>query len=420
MAAEKIQQLQLLPFQKILNKFYQQNSFLQKEFVLTRKNPFKTMSDAEWQTYVETHEPHFTSEPYYEVIPWKELQQLEINAKAAGWELILRTTNNTAYCPGHVGQSWCQRTQWFFGIPNMQLMIHLTYNEDKWSLTKEENNDMPMKNYFHLNVNATTKLKVREKTIDDYDDDYYDYDYSSNTYTYYDNYQRNSDNVEYYDAIKPAKGWVANGGMMDNGTSQFEYIFVGHKAAYNNFLDMFISATIIFDDNKNEEEDDNKETNIMDSMFKPTFWTEWIEQNKDNIQPGKFNILQITHWGDTYVLPGGQFNIDDILKWDMDFRFLQKLMKSNIRNWITRIFGGECCGSIRYDFWNNMDLFNSIIDNQELFKKTCIIEAKTTVDDEWKPFDGYKDSLLQQESIRLSENTTTLIKQMWQYVNQQN
>jgi hypothetical protein len=415
MAAEKIEQLQLKSFEDLVKIFTRQNSFFKKQHLLTKKNPFKTMSDADWKIYVETHEPHFTSEPHYEVIPWEELQKLEIDAKTAGWELILRTTNNTAYCPGYVGQNWCQRTQWFFGLPNMQFLIHLTYNEDKWSLIEENNNnDLPPKNYFSLNVIATSKLKVREKTNEelaqelDYDSDY--------------DYLRNySSRVEYYDLPKPATGWVRNSGMIHNGTSQFEYIFEGSNVKYNSFLGLYTSTANKANDASDSKEKDTlkPEQNIMEQKIPASFWSEWIENNRDNIEPGKFSKVQITHWSDTYVLPGGQFNIDEVLQWDMDFRFLQKFMNSNISNWLEDIFGYNCCGTIRHDFWN-IKIMGPLSDNPELFKKTCIIEAKKSDDDEWTPFDGYRDSLLQYKSIRLSENAHTLIEHIWKYVNLQN
>jgi len=417
MAVGQIEQLKLEPID--FNKFAVQNSFFKKQYKLTKKNPFKTMSDADWKIYVETHQPHFTSEPYYELISWKELQQLENDAKAAGWQLILRTTNNTAYCPGYVGQNWCQRTQWFFGVPNMQLLIHLTYNEDKWSLIEEKNNnDLPPRNYFSLNVIATTKLKVREKTNEelaqelDYDSDY-DYDYQSNYST----------TVEYYYRLKPANGWASNSGMSEGGTSQFEYLFVGSNTKYNSFIGCYTSTTENHDAGGNDAKDNQKEEiNILKKMIKPTFWIEWIENNKDDIEPGKFNkVVQITHWSDTYVLPGGQFNIDEVLQWDMDFRFLQQFMKSNICNWITRVFGYDCCGTIGHNFWN-IKIMGPLSNNPELFKKTCIIEAKKSSDDEWKPFNGYKESesLFQHEYIRLSENAQNLIRQVWDYVYLQN
>jgi hypothetical protein len=382
MDAERIKQLQLKSYEELVSKFSRQNSFLKKQYTLTKKNPFKTMSDADWKIYVETHEPHFTSEPHYELIPWEKLQQLEIDAKAAGWELILRTTNNTAYCPGYVGQYWCQRTQWFFGIPNMQFLIHLTYNEDKWSLIKEKNNnDLPPRNYFSLNVIATSKLKVREKTDEELEQEL-DYDYD---------YQRNySSQVRYYDLPKPATGWFRNSGMLTNRTNQFDYLFEGNL---------------------------KPEKNIMEQMIPASFWTEWIENNSDNIESGKFSKIQITHCSDTDVLPGGQFNIDEVLQWDMCFRFLQKFKNSNISNWVESVFGYNCSRTIRNEFWNFMC---PLSDNPELFKKTCIIEAKKSTDDEWTPFDVYKESLLQYNSIRLSENALTLIEHGWKYVNLQN
>ena len=219
---------------------------------------------------------------------------------------------------------------------------------------------------------------------------------------------------------KPANGWVRNGGMMENGTSQFEYLFAGYNAKYNGFLGTYTStanhdAAGGYDSKDNQKE----ETNILEIMIKPTFWIEWIENNRDDIEPGKFSKVQITHWSDTYVLPGGQFNINTILQWDMDFRFLQQFMKTNINNWITHVYGYNCCGTIGYEFWN-IKLFG--LDTSELFKKTCVIEAKKSADsrDEWKPFDGYRDSLFQHEYIRLSANAQNLIKQVCEYVYLQN
>lgn len=424
---QNIEQLQLQPID--FNKFAMQNSFLKKQYKLTKRNPFTSMSDADWKHYVESHEPHFTSEPYYELIPWQILQQLEVDAKTAGWELILRTTNNTAYCPGYVGQDWCQRTQWIFGLPNQQFLLHLTYNEDKWSLVKDDN-EIPLQNYFSLKVVATTKLKIREKTEEEieaefYDDDDYDYDYQGNY----------SSKIEYYELPKPPNGWDSHSGMTHQGTSQFDYVFVGPNAKYNSYLGTYTSAdntrdSVDDDSNepgnnepkKNEKEVNEKiEKNKLEEMIPPSFWFEWIENNKDDILPGKFDEVQITHWSDTYVLPGGQFNIDEILCWDMDFQFLQQFIKSNISKWTTRVFGYDCCGTIGHSYWN-IKLLGPLSDNPELFKKTCILEAKipSKSDDDWIPFNGYRDSLFKCESIRLSENAKKLIKQVWAYVNLQN
>lgn len=394
---QNIEQLQLQPID--FNRFATQNVLLEKKYNLTKHNPFTTMNNDEWKHYVETHKPHFTCEPYYELIPWNILQQLEIDAKAAGWELILRTTNNTVYCPGHVNQNWCQRTQWIFGLPNQQLLIHLTYNEDKWSLVKDDN-DIPLRNYFCVNVIGTTKLKAREKPDDELDDDFdYNYDYQGNY----------SSKVKYYELFKPPNGWIPNGGTNYEGTSQFEYIYVGPDSKYNTFLKKKYFK------------------NILEEMFPYTFWIEWIENNKNNIEYGKFNKVLITNWSDTHVFPGGQFKIDEILKWDMNFQFLQKLINSNIKNWITDIYGYECCETIGYLYWN-FDLIKPLLDNPELLKKTCILEVQKLNDIDvsnnknnyWKPFNGYKNSIFNNKNIRLSANAQTLIKQVWEYVNLQN
>lgn len=424
---QNIEALQLQPID--FDRFAKENPFFKKQYKLTKHNPFKSMSDSDWKLYVETHEPHFTSEPYYELIPWQILQQLEIDAKAAGWELILRTTNNTAYCPGHVGQDWCQRTQWIFGLPNQQFLIHLTYNEDKWSLVKDDKN-LQLMNYFELEVIATTKLQVREKTKEELEDEFYDEFYDS--YDYQSNY---SSKIEYYELPNPPKGWVRNGGMTDQGTSQFNYVFVGYNAKYNSLLGTYISSDNNSDDIDNKDDcnktrnnepkkNEKEEKNKLEKMITSSFWVEWIDNNKDHIVPGKFDELQITNWSDSFVLPGEQFYIDTILCWDMNFKFLQQFIKSNISKWTTRVFGYD--DTIGHSYWN-IKLIGCLSDNPQLFKKTCIMEAKIIEekipvknDDDWIPFNGYRDSLFNYESIRLSENAKKLINQVWEYVNLQN
>ena len=461
-----ISQLEIKPID--FEAFSSQYAFRKNNYKLTKKNPFKTMSDADWEIYVSTRTPHFTSEPYYELIPWTELQQLEVDAKKAGWELILRTTNNTAYCPGHVGQFWCQRTQWIFGLPNMQFLIHLTYNEDKWSLIDDKNtNELPVKNYFSLQVISTTKLIVREKTqveLDEEIDNAIDLDIADELdyslefalkqrhnkdikYDYKSKYSFSfKPTLRYYSSLTPASGWISHNGMSCRGNSQFDYIFVGSNAK----LESYGYYTSPEDEDKTKQNDkqnnnlvnkkENKENNLMAKMLSSTFWIEWIENNKDKIAPGVFDKVQITHWSDTYVLPGGQFYVDEVLKWNMDYQFLKQLMQTSIRNWTKSIFGYDCCGAIGNSYWN-FKYVGSLMHNPELFKKTCILEAKkadssasssasasasasanasSSASDEWVPLDGYCDSLLQYKDIRLSHNAQTLIKQVWDFVEKQN
>lgn len=420
------EQIALLALKKIDFDSEQSRNLLKRKYKLTRKNPFSTMSDNDWEKYVETRHPHFTSEPYYEKITWQELQQLELDAKAAGWELILRTTNNTAYCIGYVGQKWCQRTQWIFGLPDKQFLIHLTYNEDNWSLCEEE--DVPLRNYFSLKSIATTKLKVREKTSDELADEYeYDYDDDYNHCRHYPSI--NPYTVEYYNLPNPPTGWVHNGGMSDNGTSDFRYEFVGPNAKYNKFLGIYTSSSsyssLDEDDDDDKQKTRKEDENLLKTMIPASFWVEWIEHNKDEIQSGKFEKILITHWGDTYVLPGGQIRacvcVEEPISWDMDFQFIQQLMKTNINNWTNNFYGYECCGTIGHSYWN-IKLLGFFDGNPELFKKTCIIEAKKSDDecDEWKPFNGYKDSIFEYKHIRLSTNARSLIEQSWNYIHSKN
>jgi hypothetical protein len=213
--------------------------------------------------------------------------------------------------------------------------------------------------------------------------------------------------------------------MSKGGTSNFDYIFVGPNGEYSCYYGIRDDA----EDNcganggagANTKDKQKNAHNKLTERFQLTFWTEWIENNKDDIEPGKFDEVQITDWSGTGLFPGGQFNIDQILSWDIGFRYLEQFMKSNIRNWTKHVFGYDCCGEIGINYWNTK-LSGPFFNIPELFKKMCIIEAKKSddSDDEWKPFNGYRDSLFQYEHIRLSENALTLIKQVWEYVYSQN
>lgn len=429
-------QLELQPID--FEEFTRKHSFRKNNYKLTKTNPFKSMSDADWEIYVSTRKPYFTSEPYYEKISWTELQQLEVDAKAAGWELILRTTNNTAYCPDYVSQFWCQRTQWIFGLPGMQFLIHLTYNEDKWSLIDEKNNnELPVNSYFSLHVRSTVKLIERLKTQEELDKEIedaidlnhadelnYSWEFSLKLkhnkdleYDFKPKYSlKPSRMLRYYEKIKPASGWVRHVGISQGGTRNNEYTFLGSKAKFG-LLGCYTAI-----DNENEEEDTSgdEEVNVIARMFPPTFWSEWIENNKDHIAPGTFDNLGINSLSDSLVFPGCNNYMDTILQWDMDYQFLNQLSQSTISNWVKKVNYGHC-GIIAPEFWNIR--FNSYIrDDLELFKKTCIIEGKklNSDTDEWVPLDGYRDSLFQYKDIQLSHNAQTLIKQLWDFIKKEN
>ena len=368
---------------------YEKYSFAKYRFVITKNNPFKNMSNDDWEKYVSEREPHFTSEPHYENIPWEKLFQIETDAKAAGWELILRTTNNTAYCYGHVGQDWHQTTQWIFGYPKLQFLIILEYSEDRWSLTKKEGEKPPIKNYFSLSVIATTNEKTVQTVLnnsDVYSDDEYFYDVK-----------------KYFAVPKPSNGWIQNGGMMDeNGTSNFHFIY----------------------QKPNDKVGDFEITDLMDEQIPPSFWKDWIENNKADLLQGKFKTVQITNWSNTFVLPGNQFNIEcsKILQIQMNYLYIQKFMKSNINKWINYVFGSNSLNTINWNYWTPILHYNDKMNREEYDKKVAIIETKTKIkkfgkeEVEWLPFNQYENNLFSQEEIRLSVNAQELIKQAWTYI----
>lgn len=405
-----------------------ENRFMKRKYLMTKKNPFKTMSDIDWEEYVKTHEPHFTSEPHYELIPWEKLCCLETDAIEAGWELVLRTTNNTAYCPGHVDQKWCQRTQWIFAYPGLQFIILITYNEDRWSLNEEQ--EPELKNYFELEIISTTRIKTRKIEYDDSNYDYYMDDYYMADYKYIER----KDEEKYIEQIKEPIGWIRNGGMTDgNGTCNFKYIFVGKNAnKYNSWPFNYASQTDTNADTKADSKEDSKEDKkdicLLETRFPKSFWKDLIENNKEEIIPGKFAEVQITHWDDVYVLPGGGSagGLNNVLQWEMSFLFIKKFMNSNIQKWLTKVYGFECAGNIDNNYWEKIIYW---VESQkpEFKKLSCIIEVieKTNngnANGEWILFNQYCKikTLFMCEDIRLSANARILIDQMWEYIKSKN
>ncbi len=416
-------QLKPLDFSKYESGFHQHS------FKLTKKNPFTTMTDEQWLEYISTHEAHFTDEPKYDIIPWEKLKQVENDASNAGWELILRTTNNTAYCPPLTDYRWYQRTQWIFGYPGVQLLLVLSYTENKFTLIKEtKDEDIEMINYFSLTVVSTTKPKyyTHDDLVDYYDNIFANYDDDANP-DYYNGIRKVGD--KYYENITPATGWIMNGGMSSTGNYNFNYMFVGDAKPdfFGYYRNNYIKLT--------EEEKKENQQNIISKCFPPKFWTEWIDNNKDYLMPGKFEKrIQITHWDNVNVLPGGQclIGVDDILSWDMSYKFIQKLMVSSINNWVIGVFGYGCCDLIHKNFWSQ-DIPNpwNITDYPELHKKVCILKSipiDTNINinnsengnNEWIPFNGYIMSIFQQKEITFSDSAKQLIDEVWQHIKTKN
>lgn len=93
------------------------------------ENPFALLSDKDWETYISSHEPYFTSEPYYETMPWSDFKIMEERAIKAGLHLILRTTSNSVNTGCEEG--WIQKTSWIFGYPNHRVLLYILFCESK-------------------------------------------------------------------------------------------------------------------------------------------------------------------------------------------------------------------------------------------------------------------------------------------------
>jgi hypothetical protein len=380
-----LQEVEMLQEVETLEFSSYDKAFIKTRCIMTKKNPFKNMSGEDWAAYSTSHEPHFTDEPYYELIPWTDLSKLETDAANAGWSLILRTTNNSALCPTACGYKWYQSTQWIFGYPEYQFLLVLRYTEDKFSLSKDLSDDeIPFKNYFSLTVVA--KLKEMIFTLNDYHKKIKQNDgYESDDYYSSSNCLRLGDT--YYVPINSVQNWNMNGGSNFNGIINFNYIYS------KSYGDLQCGRMNVIEEKRNK---------ILEQI-PASFWVEWISNNKDILDKGCLKEVQMSNWANTYVLPGGQLINDYVLKWQMDFYFVKKLINSSISNWVDKVFGFTCT-----------DYINS---------KHCILEVKQFNSDgktfTWIPSDKnpYENmALLKYKDIRLSKNALILIRQYWDYV----
>lgn len=363
---------------------YEKSYFHKRKFILTKQNPFGNMNNEEWIEYVESHEPHFTSEPHYELIEWEKLRSLEINAINAGWQLILRTTNNSAYCPAHLDHIWLQKTKWIFAYPELQFIISIDYTECKYNvnLNNLEPTDISYYNYFNLNVIANTREKQRKLN------DYYDNEHQQDWY-------------KYYERIK-CPGWNINGGLNIKGLMQYSYI-----------------------PNINMDNDlDNDQFDLLDKLFPASFWKDSIEINKEEILLGKIKEISIYNFDSTDVLPGGSQQEEIILKSYMNFLYMQKLIKTDINKWVELVYLYECGKTINYQLWEPQMEWE-YRQNPENYKQICILEAKhlekdnldDKINENWQPLvNEIAAQILHQTEIRLSANANELIKQVLEYI----
>lgn len=348
------------------------------------KNPFSRLSDEEWKKYANEKEPHFTEEPHYEIVPWSDIKaRIEDNAETSGFDLVLRTTNNKAYCPDHFDYEWIQKTQWLFGYKNKRIFVHITYTEQK-TLSHG------WKNFVDIDVHLEVLWKERDVT-----DEYIEFLENDDVtrpqpcrFKYGTPTERDG---RYYAKIYQKTcpmGYFLDGGMVDKEVSEFRYTMVegshshslSHLPWFENLKKVFVHPGY---------------TNDLERCITPTFFSELIEKNL--ILDGKMENIHMWHYSDTFSFPGKS----KVLCLWMDYLFLKKLMQSQVANYITHPWQREISTKTASFFW----------DNSDEFERSCsYLERK--IEGFWYPaFHTNLDNLIEnlESSLRLTPTLQKLI-----------
>lgn len=284
------------------------------------KNPFSHLSEEEWNKYTHELEPHFTEEPYYEVIPWAKIKaRIEDNARLSGFDLILRTTNNKAYCPDVHDYDWIQKTQWLFGYKNKRIIIHITFTEqfDEKSGWK---NFVCIHTHIELPLEEVDVTKEYEAHLEE--TDICDIYTLERRFPYHNTLVKK--NGRFYAKIYrqpcPPAGYVSNGGMVKPGITECYY--------------------------KKAIESDEYE-NVLERDITPTFFTEWLEKNP--IVQDKIEDIHMWGYSDTFVFCSNSFPISLL----MDFLFLKKLLKTKVTEYIVNPWSRQCTSRVYESFWRD-------------------------------------------------------------------
>jgi len=277
------------------------------------KNSFKGLSDEEWRKYATELEPHFTEEPYYENIPWVQIKaRIEDSAKDAGFDVILRTTNNKAYCPDTRDLDWNQETKWIFGYKDKRIIIHITYAEQ---LEKNE-----WKNFVSIEVHMELPQRETAKSLDKTSPNFKDGIPCRDAHIYF--------------QPCPPEGYVSNGGFVSPGTTEFHYINLQTKNLHWQYEKL------------QKEYKHPGWTNILERDITPTFFKEWLEKNP--IISGKIEDIHMWGYSGTFTFPGNPRSICLL----MDYLFLNKLMRSAVTEYIIDPWSRECTSMVSDFFWS--------------------------------------------------------------------
>lgn len=115
-----------------------------ERFKIMTQNPFKSMSEEEWQEYSQ-RSMWFSEEPHYESDTWDKIKGFEQNALKWGFKLLYKSTyNNSQFVyvddKCHIDSNyechdkyWYQRTFWCFNYPGDQFYLYISYGSTNCS-----------------------------------------------------------------------------------------------------------------------------------------------------------------------------------------------------------------------------------------------------------------------------------------------
>jgi len=319
--------------------------------------PYDTMSADEWKTYC-ARGFYFSEAPVYKVLPWHSIVKIERRAKQSGWKLILRTTNHSGICPSHLLDTWLQSTTWIFVLPPYQLMLRISYSE---SCNKSCNEVSRRDFYNYTECSVITELKQ-----------------------------------EYDGTFKIPPNWSVNGGFRDYKNIDYNILYHGTSR--------YVDESPVIN-------------NLMSQRYNKQFWNFW-KQYLPLISTGVFENLLICSWANTSGIPGLQTKAQKILCYDMNLRYMRKLLHSEFPQYCKSIVNGLNYETLEPSHWNP-EWYHHHDQNPAVRWANVVLQIFEN--GSWRPMGRYEPSNLLPDGVdfRLSPNVQKLLNEVWGFIRQQ-
>lgn len=324
--------------------------------------PHLGLSDTEWTAYC-ARELNFTEVPVYGPGKWVELEQIEHNAIAAGFELIVRTTVHNGQIAAICCPYWQQITSWLFGLPGYGLVIRIQYWEN---ISRNLSDGTPSPLVSELSAIYCAAPK---------------------------------DCKNHHVLMRVPERFVISDGMSDACSIQYTIMYCyGGTEDYDQRRPNPGEHTDV------PKLDDSVDNNAPAVLFSPHFWA-FFTVMKPYLAPRIPNI-QITSWSGSHSLPGHQTENQSRLGWVTTIAYLNRLLKSRLSEWTDTVWGcGErnrIAGNLWTPRWQSPPLDKSHV-------MEGLVESG-----EWLPIQGFGEHLKTYSfdflEIRLSPNAGQVVK----------